>query len=131
MKKEIRSEIRRAKLGYKEKIEKDFGGRSLRSAWDGMETVIGTRREKNVKVVLEGFSSDNLLATELNKFYLRFDTSNSRNVILEQKSHLSVNGFVPFFDEKAVVNMFKHSRMGKSPGPDNIGSRLLISCAEQ
>ncbi|XDV11016.1 hypothetical protein PO909_000083 [Leuciscus waleckii] len=128
---EIRSEIRRAKQGYKEKIEKDFGGRNLRSAWDGMKTVIGTRREKKAKVVLEGFNCDSLLATELNKFYLRFDTSNFRNVILEQKSHLHGNSFVPFFDEQAVVNMFKHSRTGKSPGPDNIGSRLLISCAEQ
>lgn len=64
LKKEIRIEIRRAKQGYKEKIEKDFGGRNLCSAWDGMRTVIGTRREKNVKVVLEGFSCDSLLATE-------------------------------------------------------------------
>jgi len=37
----------------------------------------------------------------------------------------------PFFDEQTVVNMFKHSRAGKSPGPDNIGSRLLISGGEQ
>jgi len=120
----------RAKQGYKEKIEKDFGGRNLRSAWDGMRTVVGTSSEKNVKVALEGFSCDSLLATELNKFYLRFDTTNFSNVILEHKSHLSGKVVVPSFDEQAV-NKFKHSRSGKSPGPDNISSRLLISCAEQ
>lgn len=30
-----------------------------------------------------------------------------------------------------VVNTFRHSKARKSPGPDNIGSRLLTSCAEQ
>lgn len=30
-----------------------------------------------------------------------------------------------------MVNGFKHSRVYKSPGPDNIDSRVLISCAAQ
>ena len=30
-----------------------------------------------------------------------------------------------------VVDTFRHSKVKKSPGPDNIGGHLLSSCAEQ
>ena len=35
------------------------------------------------------------------------------------------------FSVRDVINTFKHCKMKASPGPDNIGSRLLIHCADQ
>lgn len=96
-----------------------------------MKSIVGIKDKKNSEVVLDGFRCDKQLAQELNKFYLRFDTPGFRDVIQEQKAYLCDSGPTPFdlFDLSAVITTFRHSRARKSPGPDNICSRLLISCA--
>ncbi len=81
-------------------------------------------------LALISMSSLMLLAALFNEFYLRFDTFDFSNDILELTNKLLCTGFTPF-DECSVANSFKHSKARKSPVPDNISSHLLSSCAEQ
>lgn len=78
----------------------------------------------------DGFKSDNQLAQEFSKFYLRFDGFNFSNEILNLINKLSCPGCIPF-DVFSVARSFKLSKAGKSPGLDNISGRLLSSCADQ
>lgn len=59
LKREVKSEIRRAKQCNKAKREQKFS--NLGSAWDGMQTITGTHNRRNRKVALEGFGCDKQL----------------------------------------------------------------------
>ena len=130
LKKEVKHEIARAKRSYKEKLEDQLGNNNLGSAWDSMKTIIGTKKTRNPNLVLDGFTCDRKLAQTLNEFYLRFDSPTFKDAILEQKNYLKDSAPAPF-DLHDVVDTFRHSKVKKSPGPDNIGGHLLSSCAEQ
>lgn len=57
-----------------------MGSNNLRVAWAGMKHMTGHCYSDCNKISLPGFSSDSQLASELNRFYLRFnDNYNSRN----------------------------------------------------
>jgi len=58
----VRSEIRNAKLRYKDKMEAELSSNNLKKAWNGMKTMTGLQRRGN----------DKDLADNLNSFYLRF-----------------------------------------------------------
>lgn len=60
--------MRRAKLHYKQKVEDKLRNNNLGSAWDSIRTMVGLT-DHNVKkrVSLDGFTSDLVLAQELNK----------------------------------------------------------------
>lgn len=82
IRKEIRSEIKKAKIKYKDKVEAEMGSNNLRFAWAGMKHMTGHCYSDCNKISLPGFSSDSQLANELNRFYLRFnDNNNSRNTL--------------------------------------------------
>lgn len=87
--KEIKQEIRRAKLRYKQKVEDKLTNNNLGSAWESLKIMTGQSVNVNKKVSSEGFSSDQVLANELNKFYCRFDVCDFRNdTTLLKKSDL-------------------------------------------
>lgn len=67
VRKEIRTEIKKAKLRYKDKIEAELRSNNLKRTWKGMKTMIGSK-DRVSRVVLEGFSSDKDLADGLNVF---------------------------------------------------------------
>lgn len=59
IKKEIRSEIKRAKLAYKDKIEAELGSNNLKEAWQGIKLMTGcTDKGGNRKIALTGFNSE-------------------------------------------------------------------------
>lgn len=64
IKKEIRSEIKKAKLRYRDKIEAELGSNNLREAWNGMKSMTGYNDKGNKNIALAGFNSDKQLADE-------------------------------------------------------------------
>lgn len=131
--KEIKREIRRAKLSYKRKLEDMLSNNNMGSAWDSIRSMVGLTDNVKKRVSLDGFTSDLVLAQELNKFYSRFDVYffNNEIMTLRNTSLESKQCFSPFFDEYSVVKTFKHCKIRTSAGPDNISSRLLSNCAVQ
>jgi len=71
--KEIKREIKRCKLGYKDKVERQLRNNNLGSAWDSVKNIVGLNEKSRKKTFLEGFATDSALAQEFNKFYSRFD----------------------------------------------------------
>lgn len=132
LQREIKCEIKRAKLAYKQKVEDKLSSNSLGSAWDSVKTMVGLNDKTKKRVSLEGFHSDQALAEELNKFYSRFDVHDFSKEIADLKQSLSEpSAPTPSFSVQSVENTFKHCKARTSPGPDNITSRMLINCAEQ
>ena len=82
LKREIKNEIKRENLYYKEKLERELANNRLGSVWNGLKTIVGSEIKCNKKVALPGFNSDNQLAHEFNTFYLRFDCLDFSNEIL-------------------------------------------------
>lgn len=82
--------------------------------------------------MLANYNSDNQLAQSLNAFFVRFDVYDFSDKHSEIRNRLlSAPPLNPFFDEKSAIKRFKGCKHKKSPGPDNIGGRLLRTCAEQ
>lgn len=128
VRKEIRTEIKKAKLRYKDKIEAELRSNNLKRTWKGMKTMIGSK-DRVSRVVLEGFSSDKDLADGLNVFYTRF---NSLDFYDETKSIRATTQAPPSItvDRDTVAKMFRHTK-SKSPGPDDICGKTLRTCADQ
>ncbi|KAK0150010.1 hypothetical protein N1851_009245 [Merluccius polli] len=62
-------------MRYKAKIEAQLKINNLGSAWESMKTIVGLKDDKLKHIELNGYPSDLQLAQELNRFYVRFDTS--------------------------------------------------------
>ncbi len=134
-KKEVRYEIKRAKLQYKSKIEGKFHSNDLRAVWDGMKAMTGQDKRKNSgSVTIDGFDSNSELANALNDFYLRFndehDFTKARCDILDSLNDITVNPQLTI-SAISVKHMFSKSNVRKSPGPDMITGKLLKVCADQ
>ena len=130
--KEIKREIRAGKLRYKNKIENQLRMNNLGSAWSSMKTIVGLKEEGRTNIQLSGYNSDLQLAEEFNGFYTRFDVHDFKTQHSELRSRLVTStGYDPSFDEQSVIRCFKRCQPKKSPGPDNIGGRLLSVCADQ
>lgn len=117
--------MRKAKLNYKIKLEKEFSMNNLGSVWKGMTLISGTKGYEIKKVQLPE------LAEELNKFYLHFDVPDFGPAIESMKSKTSYGCASNFFDELYVMKVLRGSNVRKSPGPDKIGGHLIKVCAEQ
>ena len=72
-KRELRTEILRAKQRYKAKVESKLAENNLSAAWSGIKTMAGIKQTKSTHITIDGFGSNCDLASALNKFYLRFD----------------------------------------------------------
>lgn len=128
--KDIKREIRRAKLEYKHKVELKLSNNSLGSAWDSVKKMVGLSDKTKKKLALNGYPTDSVLAHELNTFNTRFDTKyNFKNEHLDLKHELltSTQPTVCF----SLPSVVKICKVKTSPGPDNISGKLLSCCAEQ
>lgn len=70
LQKEIKIEVRRAKLNYKKKLEEQLSMNNLGSVWKGMTLITGTKGCEIKKVQLPEYDSNSQLAEDINKFYL-------------------------------------------------------------
>ena len=86
LQKEIKHEIKRAKLCYKQTVENKLRNNNSGSAWDSIRTMTGLNDKTKKRVMLEGFTSDMSLAQELNNFYSRFDIHDFSNCCFKKKS---------------------------------------------
>ena len=90
----------------------------------------GSKEDRGgIETNLNGFSSVREFTEELNTFYLRFDEGDfkSENDILK---HLSCSKSINI-SRTQVKDLFQRINTKKSPGPDNIGGRVVHTCAEQ
>lgn len=71
-KKEVRAEIKRARLQHKNKIEERLGSNNLKAAWDGVKRPTGLHITQNKPIYIPTYESDSDLS-ELNTFYSCFD----------------------------------------------------------
>ena len=117
-------------MRYKDKIENQLRMNNLGSAWSSMKTIVGLKEDGRTNIQLGGYNSD---LQEFNEFYTRFDThdfkdqhSELKRGLMESRVHHDSS-----FNEHNVIRCFKRCQPKKSPGPDNIGGRLLTVCAEQ
>lgn len=131
IKKEIRSEIKKAKLAYKDKIEAELGSNNLKEAWQGMKLMTGcTDKGCNRNTALTGFNSDKQLADELNSFYLRFDNHDFTDTVNKLKDITRAPPAFSF-DVKSVEKHFRQINKRKNPGSNGICGHVLAACAEQ
>jgi len=98
LQKEIKIEVRKAKLNYKINLEKELSMNNLGSVWKGMTLITGTKGCEIKKVQLPGYD----LAEDLNKFYLRFDVHEFGPVIESMKSKTSYGCSYNFFLMKCL-----------------------------
>lgn len=126
--KELKSEIYKAKLRYKSKLEKNLAENNLGSAWSCMKTIAGTQKRSNSSHVFpEGFGSDVELANAFNSFYTRFDKSDFSQEVQGLQHKLKDNNQHFNITYEDVENVFSRTKINKSQGPDNIcGSHIPI-----
>ena len=67
--KEVRAEIKKAKLQYKNKIEERLGSNNLKAAWDGVKRMIGLQKAHKKPVHLPMHKNYNELSEALNTFF--------------------------------------------------------------
>ena len=71
---EVRTEIFKAKQAYTVKLEYSLADNNLGSAWSGMNKIVGLKHNVNKGTVcIEGFISNANLSNALNRFYSRFE----------------------------------------------------------
>lgn len=71
--KEIKMDVRKAKLNYKINLEKVLSRNYLGSVWKGMTVINGSKGCETKRIQLAGYDSSSQLAEVLNRFYLCFD----------------------------------------------------------
>ena len=129
-KRELRTEILRAKQRYKAKVESKLAENNLSAAWSGIKTMAGIKQTKSTHITIDGFGSNCDLASALNKFYLRFDQfdfseeGRSLRDSLKNDQHFAL-------EQREVEKCLLSLKTNKSPGPDKISGILLKSCAKQ
>ncbi|KAK0134020.1 hypothetical protein N1851_030427 [Merluccius polli] len=117
---ELQKQVKKklAELNYKDRVETLLSTGNSRPAWEGVKSLMGTQSKK-CPISFAG-KTDSELANDLNIFYNRFNTYDF--------SHGTQNGMCVDRDEVCKVSRGVKER--NSPGPDNIGGRLLKNCAE-
>ena len=72
---ELRSKLRKARIEYKDKVEKRFCSGNAKKAWEGLNQMMG--REVKQKCALSSHLSHSpSFVNDLNVFYSRFDEKN-------------------------------------------------------
>ena len=130
--KEVKIAVRKAKESYKNKIQANFSGGSIRGAWKGiksMASVNSAAGAKKQKVCVEGVSMQDL-PDQLNTFFTRFEKYNFSADLNALKTSLRPQRNV-IIQEEFVNRLLKRINVNKSPGPDGIDGRTLKFCADQ
>ncbi len=116
--KEIKQEIWRSKLFYKQLLEKKLSNNNLGCVWDSLKIMTGQDNKTRKKVALEGFTSDQALANGLNDFYCRFDVCDYSNErVIVKKSLSDGSDSVSLFNVHDVTHSFTYCKTRTSGGP--------------
>ena len=129
---EVRNEIRKAKLKYKEKIEVQYSSGDLRAAWQGIKNMASINQHANetrTSISVNGVECSDL-PNSFNHFFSRFESSDfSESISLCKKSLEPLNEIV--ISQECVTTLFKKVKIRKAAGPDAICGRTLHYCADQ
>ncbi len=128
---EVRNEIRRAMLRYKDTIQAQYGGGDLRAAWQGIKTMASNNQQTRTRASISVNGVDNSdLPNIFNSFFFCFERSDlSGNIYLCKKSLELLNEIL--ISRDYVIALFKKVNLKKAAGPDSICGHTLHHCANQ
>ena len=128
----VKSEIRKARENYKQKIELKFKTGDMRTVWDGIKTMSDMKQNgyNSKRLSPLGGKDDGAFAEDMNSFYSRFDNYDFRSVIDDIISSTKTDCNL-HIDEKDVLRVFQCTNVRKSPGPDGISGQVLKNGATQ
>lgn len=129
--KEVKNEIRKAKIKYKRKVEEQYSGGDLRAAWRGIKSMasLNQQAERRVPISVQGVESCDL-PDAFNLFYSRFESSDFSDNISMLKNTLVPNNDI-MIPQEQVTSLFKKVNIRKAAGPDAVSGRTLRFCADQ
>ena len=123
----VNSEIRRAKMEHKEKVESLFTSGNSKDAWRGLKVLLGTdRKQKDPAILCSPGAAD-----RINTFYARFDTQDFSSEIADIKTSLLDQGAGDScpLQEDLVRKSLKFIKVKKAAGPDKLSGNLLKLCS--
>ena len=127
----VRSEIRKARESYKNKIEQlKFKTGDMRTVWEGIKMMCDMQQNRQISNRLSPFGGreNRVFAEDMNSFYSRFDTHDFRFVIDDIRRSTKTDGELAI-EEEDVLRVFQCTHVKKSPGPDGISGQILKNCA--
>ena len=127
LEKQFRAEGIKSKKEYKTKVEGKLTEGNVKSAWAGLNAMMG----KDVKK--QGLKCDDptKFANDLNTFYARFDEYDFSNEVDNVcQPLLTIPNDVPLF-EKDVKKVLSRVNPKKACGPDRVGGKILKECSDQ
>ncbi len=129
--KEVKVEIRKAKLKYRNKIENQFSGGDLRAAWSGIKAMASINQPTLTKnlVTVSGVN-DMDLADVFNSFFSHWERTDFLSNITIMRESL-VNHPALVVAQETVTTLFSKVNIRKAAGPDLICGRTLRHCAVQ
>lgn len=131
---EVRNEARKARINYKNKIERLYSGGNLRAAWSGIKSMASVNqdtRETRAPICVNGVECKDLPKT-FNSFYARFERPDTAQKVSEIKARLLVKGSNNItITQDNVTSLLKRVNVQKAAGPDYICGRTLRHCADQ
>ena len=130
--KEVKKEIRKAKMKYREEVEERYSEGDLRAAWRGIKSMASINQyssESRQPITVKGVDVPDL-SNVFNMFYARFESSDfSENISMWRDSLVPHNDIV--IAQELVTTLFKRVNIMKAAGPDAVCGRTLRYCADQ
>jgi len=126
--KDLNLQMRAARQQYKQRAEKELADSNTKTIWDSI------RKMTNMDIKKKSLFAHNEIAkaNELNNFYMRFNSDNTRDcaAVLENVfCNVDLDRIV--IDLHTVTKVFKNMQTTKAMGPDNLSAFLLKSFAEE
>ena len=128
--KEVRSAVSKAKQNFRRKVEDEFRSMNTREAFQHLRVMMSDDNTTRKPAQLPTSSDSLTFATDLNKFYNRFDQVDYSAECSELMSTSPVVEGSVTITEEEVRTQFKRVKSTKAAGPDGIPARLLHSCAD-
>ncbi|XP_030272344.1 uncharacterized protein LOC115581424 [Sparus aurata] len=129
---EVRKEIAKAKVNYKNKIEMRFAGGNIRAAWQGLKSIACVNKqadEAKQHTTIKGVPNAEL-PNAFNCFFSRFESCDfTQNISALKNSLVPLTDFVICKDQ--VTALLKKTNIRKAAGPDAVCGRTLRYCANQ
>lgn len=124
--KEFRRRVFTSKIDFKNKIEQRFCTGNAKTAWEGLNVMMGRDRKKQSVNIADY----NRFVNDLNIFYGRFDVRDPKvgcRSVCDQ-----IGRYMPIqLSEEEVGKCLSKIRPNKAPGPDGLRGRVLKSCSHQ
>ena len=127
LEKQFRWKNKEAQIQYKDKMQEKFTTGDVRAAWDGMNTMMGRKVQK------QGLKCDDPItfSNDLNSFYARFDDHDFSSEVQNVCKPLSTIPNDITVSEASVNKIFSRVNPRKASGPDGVGGKVLKECSNQ